>query len=210
MTLHPETTKTTSADGASQTDESTAWTDPEPAAEPNAADLKSADLPPTAPDPQATAGAGPAAQPSSPDPQSVADAGPAARPTSPDPAADVRSAGGGVKADVGPAPMDSREEESGQEAAVATDGDPLLSAGARQELGSRWTEIQANFVDHPQGSVQEADALVVEVMQRVTGSLSNERERLESQWRQGDDVSTEDLRVALTRYRSFFDRLLSA
>ena len=46
-------------------------------------------------------------------------------------------------------------------------------------------------------------------MQRVTGSLAQERERLESQWARGDEVSTEDLRVALTRYRSFFDRLLS-
>jgi hypothetical protein len=94
--------------------------------------------------------------------------------------------------------------------AAASGDDPLLSADARHELASRWTEIQADFVDHPQGSVQEADALVVDVMQRVTGSLSNHRERLEYQWRQGEDVSTEDLRVALTGYRTFFDRLLSA
>jgi hypothetical protein len=46
-------------------------------------------------------------------------------------------------------------------------------------------------------------------MQRVTGGFSTERERLEGQWARGEDVSTEDLRVALTRYRSFFDRLLS-
>ena len=102
------------------------------------------------------------------------------------------------------------DDDSAKAAGVSGNGHPLLSGDARQDFGGRWNEIQANFVDHPQGSVQDADVLVLEVMQRVTGSLSKERERLESQWRQGDDVSTEDLRVALTRYRSFFDRLLSA
>jgi hypothetical protein len=90
------------------------------------------------------------------------------------------------------------------------DDDLLLATDTRADFSRRWKEIQANFVDQPQGSVQDADVLVVEIMQRVTGGLSKERERLESQWRQGDDVSTEDLRVALTHYRSFFDRLLSA
>ena len=47
-------------------------------------------------------------------------------------------------------------------------------------------------------------------MQRLAAGFSDERERLEGQWDQGSDVSTEDLRVALTRYRSFFDRLLAA
>ena len=62
---------------------------------------------------------------------------------------------------------------------------------------------------NPAKSVKQADGLVVDIMQRVTAGFSHERERLEAQWEQGDDVSTEDLRVALTRYRSFFDRLIS-
>ena len=128
----------------------------------------------------------------------------------PQPAGGAGASRGSVKADAESTPETSRERDSTFNQDVDGDAEPLLSTDARKELSSRWNEIQANFVDRPRGSVQEADALVVDVMQRVTGSLSNERERLESQWRQGDDVSTEDLRVALTRYRSFFDRLLTA
>ena len=75
---------------------------------------------------------------------------------------------------------------------------------------TRWQEIQASFVDQPRDAVAEADALVADLMQRLAASFSHERERLEGHWDRGDDVSTEDLRVALTRYRSFFDRLLAA
>ena len=75
---------------------------------------------------------------------------------------------------------------------------------------SRWNEIQVRFVDEPRGSVQKADGLVAEMMERLTEMFSEERTRLESQWERGDDVSTEDLRIALQRYRSFFERLLSA
>jgi hypothetical protein len=86
---------------------------------------------------------------------------------------------------------------------------PLLPPEQTERFTEQWDEIQASFVDRPQDAVQEADALVSDLMQRLTGTFSNERERLESQWAKGDDVSTEDLRVALTRYRSFFDRLLT-
>ena len=79
-----------------------------------------------------------------------------------------------------------------------------------QRFTSHWEEIQASFVDQPRQAVEQADALVADLMQRLAASFSNERERLEGHWDRGDDVSTEDLRVALTRYRSFFDRLLSA
>lgn len=85
----------------------------------------------------------------------------------------------------------------------------LLPEEQSDRFTSQWQEIQTAFVDRPQEAVEEADALVADLMQRVTASLANERERLESQWARGDEVSTEDLRVALTRYRSFFDRLLS-
>jgi hypothetical protein len=87
---------------------------------------------------------------------------------------------------------------------------PLLPGDQADVLASRWQEIQAGFVDEPRASVERADALVADLMQRLASGFSDERERLEAQWDRGDDVSTEDLRVALTRYRSFFDRLLSA
>jgi hypothetical protein len=57
--------------------------------------------------------------------------------------------------------------------------------------------------------VEQADALVAEVIKRLADSFAAERSKLEGQWGRGDDVSTEDLRIALRRYRSFFDRLLS-
>jgi glutathione S-transferase len=86
---------------------------------------------------------------------------------------------------------------------------PLLPHEQGDEFAERWQEIQASFVDRPQEAVQEADALVADLMQRITTTFAAERERLEKQWAEGDDVSTEDLRVALTNYRSFFGRLLS-
>jgi hypothetical protein len=86
---------------------------------------------------------------------------------------------------------------------------PLLADAELEGLRGRWSAVQVTFVDEPRGSVKEADALVAELMQRLAQTFSEERAVLESQWEQGDDVSTEDLRVALQRYRSFFDRLLT-
>ena len=81
---------------------------------------------------------------------------------------------------------------------------------ARESAGEQRRDRQEELVDEPRDSVEQADALVADLMQRLAAGFAGERERLESQWESGDDVSTEDLRVALTRYRSFFDRLLSA
>jgi hypothetical protein len=88
--------------------------------------------------------------------------------------------------------------------------EPLLPADDIDDLGLRWTELQSRFVDEPQDAVQGADALVAELMQRLASMFASEREKLEAQWSSGDEVSTEDLRVALQRYRSFFQRLLAA
>ena len=88
--------------------------------------------------------------------------------------------------------------------------EPLLPDDQAGRFTSRWTDIQTSFVDEPRQSVEQADALVADLMQRLAAGFAGERERLESQWDSGSAVSTEDLRVALTRYRSFFDRLLSA
>ena len=51
--------------------------------------------------------------------------------------------------------------------------------------------------------------MVAQLMQRLAESFSEQRSNLETQWEKSDEVSTEDLRLALRRYRSFFDRLLS-
>ena len=86
---------------------------------------------------------------------------------------------------------------------------PLFDRSTADELRDRWTEVQTGFVDEPRSSVEQADTLVAEVMQHLADSFATERKNLEGQWTRGDDVSTEDLRVAMQRYRSFFDRLLS-
>jgi hypothetical protein len=87
---------------------------------------------------------------------------------------------------------------------------PLLEDSDSDHFRARWSEVQTHFVDGPQEAVQDADALVAELMQHLATTFADERASLERQWTQGQDVSTEDLRIALTRYRSFFDRLLEA
>ncbi len=85
----------------------------------------------------------------------------------------------------------------------------LLNNDQMQSFRSRWTDIQTAFVDEPRRSVEQADNLVAQVMQELARTFANEKDKLEGQWGRGQDVSTEDLRLALQRYRSFFDRLLS-
>jgi hypothetical protein len=90
------------------------------------------------------------------------------------------------------------------------DDTALLPHDQGSEFHGRWESIQTTFVDDPRNAVENADALVAELMQRLADGFARERERLEGQWSRGEDVSTEDLRVVLQRYRSFFRRLLSA
>jgi hypothetical protein len=77
-----------------------------------------------------------------------------------------------------------------------------------ESFRSRWMSIQTGFVDEPSRAVKEADELVAEVMNNLADVFSQERSRLEEQWASQKEVGTEDLRVVLQRYRSFFDRLL--
>jgi len=84
----------------------------------------------------------------------------------------------------------------------------LFDDEERSGFRSRWEEVQAGFVDEPRESVERADALVSDAVERLTAGFTSARSRLEEQWAKGEDASTEDLRLALTRYRSFFNRLL--
>jgi hypothetical protein len=86
---------------------------------------------------------------------------------------------------------------------------PLFPTERAAELRARWNELQIAFVDEPRETVRRADELVAQVMKGRAQSFAEERSRLESQWDKGDQVSTEDLRQALRRYRSFFERFLS-
>ena len=98
-------------------------------------------------------------------------------------------------------PAESRTEQ-------ADASESLFADDERSEFRSRWEEVQAGFVDEPKESVERADALVSDALERMTAGFASARARLEEQWAQGEDASTEDLRVALTRYRSFFNRVL--
>jgi hypothetical protein len=84
----------------------------------------------------------------------------------------------------------------------------LFSDSDRDHLRHRWEKVQEQFVDEPKAAVQDADALVAETIQSVAETFSSARSELEDRWSRGDDVSTEDLRVTLQQYRSFFNRLL--
>jgi hypothetical protein len=85
----------------------------------------------------------------------------------------------------------------------------LLGDNDLSGLRSRWDDVQAAFVDNPKECVQKADTLVAEIVEQLTTGFSETRSRLEGQWARGESASTEDLRVALKRYRDFFQRLLS-
>src|SRR5215831_5931086 len=85
----------------------------------------------------------------------------------------------------------------------------LGSAGDQERFVARWQEIQAGFVDEPRRAVQDADALVVDMMDRLARMLAAERDQIESRGSTGGDPSTEDLRQGLRRYRALFERLLA-
>ena|SRR5438067_4793421 len=104
------------------------------------------------------------------------------------------------------------EVTSASGAAPMKDGEgssQLFVPNEAQDFRTRWEKIQTGFVDEPRKAVHEADALVSDTIKRLSDIFAEERSKLEHEWDRGDDVSTEDLRVALRRYRSFFDRLLS-
>jgi hypothetical protein len=86
---------------------------------------------------------------------------------------------------------------------------PLFAKNDAQDFRSRWERVQIGFVDEPRQAVEQADELVAGAIKRLAEVFSDERKKLESEWDKTDNVSTEDLRIALRRYRSFFDRLLS-
>ena len=115
-----------------------------------------------------------------------------------------------------PQPPTSREKDIDRAATKnlsreADEGRPeaLFPPAEITRLRAQWTEIQAAFVDEPRNAVKSADSLVGDVLKSLSDSFTNERSRLEGQWDREGDITTEDFRMALRRYRTFFDRLLS-
>ena len=132
-----------------------------------------------------------------------------------------RGVAGGRGVDAAAADRDQPTGEVREPAAASTagsagngvagtgDAGPLLGGAESEGFRARWTDVQTGFVDAPRRSVEQADALVAELMQHLAKSFADERSRLESQWDRGEDIHTDDLRTAFQRYRSFFERLLS-
>jgi hypothetical protein len=100
-------------------------------------------------------------------------------------------------------------QEPSRPADNAATGDALFADHDLTELRARWNDVQAAFVDDPRACVQKADSLVSSAVEQLTANFSRTRSQLEDQWSRGEEASTEDLRVALKRYRDFFDRLLA-
>ena len=124
-------------------------------------------------------------------------------------------AGAGARQEAGAVSASSLRVGGASSAAAATapaideQATPLFSPEEAKDFRARWDAIQVGFVDEPRQAVQQADSLVAGAMKRLAEMFAAERAKLESQWDRGDDVSTEDLRLALRRYRSFFGRLLT-
>jgi hypothetical protein len=122
--------------------------------------------------------------------------------------AELASHGSAPKQPDGPKLVKGQEPEVLNRAAAVSEPMPLFSESEMEDFRSQWSGLQNGFVDEPRRTVEGADKLVAAVMQRLADGFAKERSGLEKQWDSGDNVSTEDLRVALQRYRSFFGRLL--
>jgi hypothetical protein len=88
--------------------------------------------------------------------------------------------------------------------------EPLFADEVAAVYRTRWSGIQDWFVDEPRQAVQEADVLAAKTIRRLVERFADERRSLEAQWERRDGVPTEELRLAMRRYQSFFERLLSA
>jgi hypothetical protein len=104
--------------------------------------------------------------------------------------------------------MTTEQQEQQQEAEQGQEDQQLFEDSELQSFRGRWEKVQGGFVDEPRESVQKADDLVSDLVDRLTSGFAETRSGLEEQWKKGEDASTEELRVALTRYRAFFHRLL--
>jgi hypothetical protein len=129
---------------------------------------------------------------------------------------------GGITADteVSPATTEARPGNEPEQAAngrpmaashaePSEEGAPLFATAEVEQFRTQWKELQATFVDSPQDAVRDADELVAEIMQNLAATFAEHKRTLEGQWSRGDEVQTEDLRLALRQYRSFFNQLLS-
>ncbi|MEV0681590.1 hypothetical protein AB0I60_34220 [Actinosynnema sp. NPDC050436] len=118
-----------------------------------------------------------------------------------------REPAGDTGFDRDPEVVPAAEPATGQSS--RSDDEPLFGDAEADDLQTRWRALQTDFVDDPQDAVQRADELVAQVIGSLANTFAEHRRSLEEQWKQEGHADTEELRVALRRYRTFFDRLLS-
>ncbi len=114
---------------------------------------------------------------------------------------------------VGSQPQRSTEQDTATMASAGSSTGhadaPVLPQAVTADLRDRWHTLQTRFVDDPEGTVEQADDLVAETIDRITAVFEEQRRDLEGHWRQGEEVSTEQLREAVQRYRTFFESMLT-
>lgn len=103
---------------------------------------------------------------------------------------------------------EATDQASGDAGTNETHEVSLLDRSDAERFRTRWSEVQARFVDDPREAVGTADGLVAELMQSLAAGFADHKTRLEAQWNSDSEPDTEELRQALRRYRSFFERLL--
>lgn len=107
-------------------------------------------------------------------------------------------------------PRALREEPAAErEASPSGHGEPLAALfqpEQAEQFRTRWDQVQIGFVDDPRQAVQQADELVARVMKELAETFASQRAAIEAEV---GDADTENLRMALHRYRSFFQRLLA-
>ncbi|MDW4911050.1 hypothetical protein RB628_38495 [Streptomyces sp. ADMS] len=117
-------------------------------------------------------------------------------------------AGRGAQDEALEADSDTRRRSADPGSHAGDEAPQLLTPEDEEGFRTRWQEVQNEFVDDPRDAVHTADALVAEVMQKLAATFADHKQELEGQWNRGEQANTEDLRLALRHYRSFFNRLL--
>jgi hypothetical protein len=133
-------------------------------------------------------------------------------PESPDPAAaEYPGATDADSALAEPGVADVSDAESPPAVVSALVAEPELTlaspvADDSTSADARWHEILAMFVDDPRSSVELAAGLVDDSAEALVTFVQERQHALLSAW-QGDDAGTEEMRIALQQYRTFWNRI---
>ncbi|MFI7605701.1 hypothetical protein ACIBTV_11315 [Micromonospora sp. NPDC049366] len=90
---------------------------------------------------------------------------------------------------------------------VAAEPASLFDADTAQNFRDRWRDVQLRFVDDPRAAAAEAQAMVEEAIEALSAALTAQRNTLGA-WQETGSADTEELRMAVRRYRDFLDRVL--